>query len=211
MQIRPYRPEDRAAVRAIAFATGFLGEPIGWLWGDPESFGDVITKYYTDQEPESLLVAEHGGAVIGYLSGCIDSGNAVGSAAREITRLVRRGALVRPSIAPFFWRSIVDLAQDGEVREDVLCDDRWPAHLHLDLLPAGRGKGLGRRLMEAWLARLNECGSPGVHLGTFAENANALRFFTSCGFARHGVPMRVPGFRTRAGDRMHVQWMVRSL
>jgi ribosomal protein S18 acetylase RimI-like enzyme len=211
MQIRPYRPEDRAAVRAIAFATGFMGEPIDWLWGEPESFGDVITKYYTDQEPESLLVAEHAGAVVGYLSGCVDSATAAGSAGREITRLVRWGAFFRPSMAPFFWRSITDLAQDREVREEVLSDARWPAHLHIDLLPEGRGKGLGRQLMEAWLARLRESGSPGVHLGTFAENVNALRFFATCGFTRHGVPMRVPGFRTRAGDRMHVQWMVRSL
>jgi len=211
VRIRPYRPDDRAAVRAIAFATGFMGEPIDWLWGDPESFGDVITRYYTDQEPESLLVAEHAGAVVGYLSGCVDSAAAAGSAAREITRLARRGAFLRPGIASFFWRSVRDVARDREMRDDVMRDDRWPAHLHIDLLPAGRGKGLGGRLMEAWFARLRERGSPGVHLGTFAENANALRFFAACGFARHGAPMRAPGFRTRAGHRMHVQWMVRSL
>jgi GNAT superfamily N-acetyltransferase len=211
VRVRPYRPEDRAAVRAIAFATGFMGEPIDWLWGDPETFGDVITKYYTDQEPESLLVAEHAGAVVGYLSGCVDSAAAAGSAGREITRLVGRGAFLRPSIASFFWRAMVDVASDREMREDVLSDARWPAHLHIDLLPAGRGKGLGRGLMDAWLIRLRERGSPGVHLGAFAENTLALRFFADCGFVPHGVPIRVPGFRTRTGDRMHVQWMVRSL
>jgi ribosomal protein S18 acetylase RimI-like enzyme len=209
--VRPYRPDDRAAVRAIAFATGFMGEPIDWLWSDPESFGDVITKYYTDQEPESLLVAEHAGVVVGYLSGCVDSASAAGSAGREIGRLVGRGAFLCPGTAAFFWRSILDVARDREMREDMLSDARWPAHLHIDLLPAGRGKGLGRQLMDAWLARLREHGSPGVHLGAFAENTHALRFFAGCGFVCHGAPIRVPGFRTRAGERMHVQWMVRSL
>jgi GNAT superfamily N-acetyltransferase len=124
---------------------------------------------------------------------------------------VRRGAFVRPSLAPFFWRSLLDVVGDRDVREDVLADPRWPAHLHVDLLPEGRGRGLGRALMDTWLARLRERRSPGLHAGTFAENGNALRFFASCGFTRHGDPRRMPGFRTRAGERMHVQWLVRSL
>jgi hypothetical protein len=65
--------------------------------------------------------------------------------------------------------------------------------------------------MRAWLDRLRERGSPGVHLGTFAENHNGQAFFVSQGFTHHGDPQRVPGFRTREGARMHVQWMVQSL
>ena len=211
LRIRPYRAEDRTAVRSIAFATGYMGEPVDWLWGDRETFADVITRYYTDREPESLLVGECDGTVVGYLSGCVDSRAAAGSAAREIGRIVRRGGFLRRGMAAFFWRSIFDLARDRSVRDDVLHDPRFPAHLHVDLLPEGRGRGLGRRLVHAWLGRLRERGVPGVHLGTFAENAGALRFFSGFGFAHHGTPLPVPGFRTRGGARMHVQWMVRSL
>ncbi|HWP64886.1 MAG TPA: HIT family protein [Candidatus Limnocylindria bacterium] len=107
--VRAYRPGDRAAVRAIAFATGYMGEPVDWLWGDRESFAHVITKYYTDREPELLLVAEQGGRVVGYLSGCADSRAASGAAAQEIARLARQGAFFRPGSAAFFWRSLVDL------------------------------------------------------------------------------------------------------
>ena len=211
MVIRPYQRTDRAAVRAIAFATGYLGDPAEWLWRDGESFADVFTKYYTDAEPHSLLVAEIGGTVVGYLSGCADSSRKTGASAREIWRLVRRGALFRPGIAAFSWRGLLDLVRDRHVRDDVLRDARYPSHLHIDLLPAGRGRGLGRRLIDAWFARLRQHGSPGVHVSTFAENHGALRFFSGCGFERHGGPVRVPGFRTRDGARMHVQWMVRSL
>jgi len=211
VRIRAYRAADRSAVRAIAFATGFMGDRVDWLWGDPESFADLFTKYYTDHEPESLLIAEHTGTVVGYLSGSVDSTVSGGTAQREITRLLLRGALVRPSVASFFWRSIADLARDRGAPEDVLRDDRWPAHLHINLLPEGRGQGLGRQLMEQWLKRLRQLESSGVHLGTFSENTRALRFFEACGFARHGDPIRAPGFRTRDGQRMHLQWMVLSL
>jgi GNAT superfamily N-acetyltransferase len=136
---------------------------------------------------------------------------AAGAVKREIGRLVVRGALVRPATAAFFWRSLADVVRDGGGRDDVLQDARWPAHLHIDLLPVGRGRGVGRRLMEAWLARARAHGACGVHLGTFAENTAARRFFTACGFAPHGAPLVVPGFRTRAGARMHVQWMVRAV
>jgi len=211
ISIRPYRDGDRAAVRAIAFATGFMGDRVDWLWGDAESFADLFTRYYTDREPGSLLIAERAESVVGYLSGSVDSTRSAGTAGREINRMVLRGALVRPSIAAFFWRSIADLVRDRGAPEDVLQDARWPAHLHINLLPEGRGLGLGRQLMEEWFRRLRQLDSSGVHLGTFAENTRALRFFESCGFARHGAPILAPGFRTREGGRMHLQWMVRSL
>jgi ribosomal protein S18 acetylase RimI-like enzyme len=209
--IRAYRSTDRAAVRRIAFATGFMGEPVDWLWGDAESFADVFIKYYTDAEPESLLVAEDAGVVVGYLSGCVDSGRAHGAAQREITRIIARGAFFRPSIAGFFWRALADIARDRGAPDDVLGDSHWPAHLHINLLPQGRGQGLGRQLMDAWFERLRGLASPGVHLGTFAENTTALRFFAGCGFARRGAPIPAPGFRTRTGSRMHLQWMTRAL
>ena len=210
-RIRAYQASDRATVRSIVFATGFMGDPVDWLWGDAKSFADLFTRYYTDREPESLFVAERAGTVVGYLSGSVDSGVSGGAAKREIGRLVLQGALLRPRLAPFFWRSMLDIARDRGAPDDVLGDARWPAHLHINLLPEGRGKGLGRRLMDCWIERLCQRQSPGVHLGTFAENSRALRFFEGCGFARYGDPIRAPGFRTREGNRMHLQWMVRSL
>ena len=210
LAIRAYRPGDREAIRRIAFETGYMGEPIAWLWRDPESFADLITRYYTDREPESIFVAERHGNVLGYLTGCVDSTRVRGAALREVRRLLARGALLAPGFGAFLARSVLDVLRDRGGPPEVLSDPRWPAHLHIDLLPEGRGRGLGRRLMEQWLARLRSLASPGLHLGTFAENHAAIRFFEGCGFARHGAPQRAPGFRTREGGRMHIQWMVRS-
>ncbi len=67
--IRPYRPEDRATVRAICADTGFLGKPIDPAFEDRELFADYLTSYYTDAEPESTWVCEVNGEVKGYLMG----------------------------------------------------------------------------------------------------------------------------------------------
>jgi GNAT superfamily N-acetyltransferase len=149
VEIRLYRPEDRDRVRLIAFQTGYMGEPIDWYWRDQQTFADLITRYYTDREPESLFVAELDGTVMGYLTGCVESRRAIGAATREIRRMIRRGAFFRPAIASFFWNSIFDLVRDRRAPEEMLIDPRWPAHLHIDLLPEIRGRGVGRRLGDA--------------------------------------------------------------
>ena len=168
-EIRPYQPADREAIRRICFETGYMGEPIDWLWRDRESFADLITRYYTDREPESILVAARGREVVGYLTGCVDSERARGAAGREIRRLLRSGALLRPGLAAFLGRALIDVVRDRGAPEESL-GARWPAHLHIDFLPEGRGKGLGRRILTQWFERLRGLGVPGVHLGTFAEN-----------------------------------------
>jgi GNAT superfamily N-acetyltransferase len=208
--VRPYRAADRASVRAVAFATGFMGEPADWYWRDEHSFAEIWTTYYTDVEPESTFVAERDGVVVGYLTGCVDSRRAPSPRTAITRQLIRRQLLLRPGTAGFFWRSIADTLRHPHVPSGELADARWPAHLHTNLLPAARGHGAGRGLMDAWLDRLRQLHSPGCHLGTLAENRNAIAFFARMGFAPYGPPILVPGMRTRAGERMHQQLMVQA-
>jgi GNAT superfamily N-acetyltransferase len=90
-------------------------------------------------------------------------------------------------------------------------DPRWPSHLHINLLPEARGRGVGDGLMNEWFSRLRQLGSPGCHLGTLAENTTAIAFFERVGFQRYGVPVLLPGMRLRSGGRMHLQMMVRDV
>jgi RimJ/RimL family protein N-acetyltransferase len=99
----------------------------------------------------------------------------------------------------------------GDLPHPAFLDDRWPAHLHINLLPAGRGQGLGTELVHRWLATLRSDGVPGCHLETWAENADASAFFEAMGFTRRGEPTLMPGFRSRTGGRHHLQLMVQSL
>ncbi|MBE2212416.1 MAG: GNAT family N-acetyltransferase, partial [Opitutaceae bacterium] len=59
----------------------------------------------------------------------------------------------------------------------------YPAHLHIDLLPVLQGRGVGRRLMDAFLGALRVRGVPGVHLGVSTANPGAIAFYERLGFA----------------------------
>ena len=72
--------------------------------------------------------------------------------------------------------------------------NQYPSHLHIDLLPRARGRGLGREMMNMLLAELTAKGSPGVHLGMGATNARAERFYRKLGF--HEL--------TRVGDVLYL-------
>ncbi len=209
--VRPYEPRDRAAVRGICPRTGFMGEPADWYWRHAESFADIWTGYYTDREPQSCLVAVRDDAIVGYLAGCVDTRTAPPPSAALARATVRHGLFFRPGTAGFLWRGIADAIRDRATPREAVDDPRWPSHLHINLAPAGRGAGAGSALMAAWMARLAEVGSPGCHLGTLLENRRAIAFFERQGFSAHGPPELAPAMRTRAGERMHVLFMVRAV
>jgi ribosomal protein S18 acetylase RimI-like enzyme len=211
--VRPYRPADRDGVRRVCFETGYMGAPIAWQWRDAESFADLFSSHI-DHEPGSASVAELDGRVVGYLLGCRDSTTVANPAPMMARHLLRRGLLLRPGTAGVLWRSIGDVAVGlarGQRLDAELTDPRWPADLHINLLPEARGGGVGRRLLTTWLDRLRAEGVAGCHLGTWGENHGAIAFFESCGFRREGPPRPMPGMRSPAGARHTTQWMVQDL
>jgi GNAT superfamily N-acetyltransferase len=63
---------------------------------------------------------------------------------------------------------------------------QYPAHLHINLAPAFRSRGIGARLMEAFAARARAAGAPGMHVVTGSGLRN-VRFYQRCGFAERGA------------------------
>lgn len=211
LAVRSYEPGDRAAVRSISFRTGFMGETAASFWRHEASWADVWTSYYTDREPESLSVATQGGTVVGYLAGCRDTATMHPTTDELIAAAMRRHWLIfRPGTAGFFFRAALDAVRDRNRSGGEFIDARWPAHLHIDLLPAARGTGLAAALMSRWLDQLRDDGSPGCHLATLVENSRAARFFEMSGFRAFGSPRPVPGMRSASGGRLHQQVMVWS-
>lgn len=90
--------------------------------------------------------------IIGYLAGCLDD----------------------PARQPLFadigyFAALADITQ------------LYPAHLHINLDAACRGRGIGARLIEAFCARAAASRCPGVHVVT-GEGARNVRFYERCGF-----------------------------
>lgn len=210
---RPYRPADRSAVRHICNETGHLGDPIDPYFSDRDLFADVHSLYYTDVESGASYVIEDEGEVIGYLLGCLDStkhGRWVAATLqrRILFKALAHADLIRPGTAPMAWRLIADWNREKPVFGET--DEDHPAHLHINLLPSGRGRGLGGLLVSTYLERLISEGIPGLFLETTVENENAVAFFRSQGFVAVSTAPS-PGVRASDGSRLHTLMMTRDV
>ncbi|MFO0696941.1 MAG: hypothetical protein U0230_25435 [Polyangiales bacterium] len=211
-RIRRYAARDRRAVRAICFETGSMGSSIAPLYADAESFADMFTSYYTDEEPESSWVLERtsDGAIVGYLLGCVDSRRARSPVRIAAKHALGRGLLFRPGTAGFFGRAVLDILRDGRVERPRIDLERYPAHLHMNLLAEAR-HGYGFKMYEVFETYLRSCGVPGVHCEVGAENARVRALNARTGFTPFGEAFPALGARGPSGERQRVQIMVKSL
>ena len=210
-QIRRFEERDRTALREL-FGRAGEGSPTQSLWGDEESEADVYLNPYMDSEPESLFVAMVDGMLVGYLTGCLDGSRFPSECDRMRGVIAKHRLMFRRKPAAFFARSMVDMATTAIRRQPTageVEDPRWPAHLHVNVLPQVRSGGVGQALMDRWLKRLRETDSPGCYLQTLVENIRAVRFFERVGFKKFARTPLVPGLRYQ-GRRVHQQTMVWS-
>ncbi|QPP10922.1 GNAT family N-acetyltransferase [Streptomyces bathyalis] len=210
-EIRTFAESDRTELRQL-FRKAGEGGPTASLWGHEESEAEIYLRAYMDLEPESLFVAVVDGALVGYLAGSLDHSKFPSESERIATAIRKYRLALRPRPAAFLVRSALDLGLAAVRREPTasdFADERWPAHLHINVVAAARGTGASDGLMNAWLRRLRDSGSPGCHLLTLAENTRAVRFFERMGFTKYGATPLVPGIR-HAGKRVHQQTMVWS-
>jgi ribosomal protein S18 acetylase RimI-like enzyme len=209
MEIRTYRESDRDAMRVLFDRAG-VGSPTASLWGHKESEAAVYLTPYLDLEPDSVFIAVVDGALVGYLCGSLDTG-AFPSESERMNQAIRKYRLMfRPKPAAFFARGLIDVAMCAIRRLPTahdFNDSRWPAHLHINVIPQIRGTGAGAGLMSRWFERLKESGSRGCHLQTLVENPRAVAFFARMGFEKHGPTPLVPGLRYRR-EHVHQQTMV---
>jgi GNAT superfamily N-acetyltransferase len=150
---------------------------------DPEALGRIYVGPYLAFEPELSLALEDDSGVCGYALAAFDSRRFYDRYEREW-----RPALVAQFAAPAGDRSrwtAVEHVHHTYHHPDYFCPepyDRFPSHLHIDLVPRAQGRGYGRQLMERNLETLRRLGSPGAHLGVSVRNARALAFYRHLGF-----------------------------
>ena len=72
------------------------------------------------------------------------------------------------------------------VRTPAVVAGKFPAHLHMNLLPRVQRRGVGSALLDAWLEKL---GAHDLHVGVNQANTGGVRFWAARGF--EGLP--VPG------------------
>jgi GNAT superfamily N-acetyltransferase len=184
VEIRAVRPDDLDDLYRVCLATGAGGGDACALYRDPRLLGHIYAAPYAILSPRSVFVVECTLGVGGYIVGVPDT--------RDFeTRLEAD-----------WWPSLRVLYQDPSTEARTVWSpdqlmihmihhprrtvseivEPYPSHLHINLLPHLRGAGIGRQLMERWLATVREMGSRGAHLAVGPSNPRAIRFYRACGF-----------------------------
>lgn len=178
-EIRPYQPGDLEDLYRICLATGWAGDDASGFYADPKLVGHLFAAPYGVLFPECALVVEDAEGVAGYILGAADTAAFEARAETDWWPKLRAAYADPQGMPPAEWTADQRLAyaihHPRPPRPALLA--RYPAHLHIDLMPRLQGKGMGRRLMDAWLGLVSSMGACGAHLECSSDNARALRFY----------------------------------
>ena len=180
-KIRKYQPGEERVLYDICLLTGDSGADATELYRDPRLLGEVYAGPYLRFPAALALVGEDADGVAGYVLGVPDTIAFERWCEREWWPDLRD-------------RYPLDTFPDGSPDDRIVhlihtpptaspeVVERYPAHLHIDLLPRLQGQGDGRRLLETLLDGLAAMGAPGIHLGVSLLNEKAIGFYRRMGF-----------------------------
>lgn len=186
--VRPFRPEDRAALDDICIRTAHIGEEAIPVDTDSGILPAIFTQPYVELEPDLVFVLDDGkGRPIGYILGTADTTRFADDFRTKWLPLIA-DRYPEPSAPPDTAdQAMVALLHHPE-RMVIPELAEYPAHLHIDLLPETQGHGHGRELMWTFLQALQDRGVPAVHLMMATANAQARAFYERLGFHEIFVP-----------------------
>ena len=184
--IRSYEPRDRAAVRRICCETADAGKPVEGFFRDRELIADLVTRYYTDFEPQHSWVAVCDGQVVGYLNGSMDGRRALRVtlwriAPAGVIGALRRGTFCHRETWRLLWACLRTWWARGSRCDGAYAIGDAP-HLHVNLMPEARGAQVGTRLVDRFLEQVNALGGRTVEASVRGDNVAARRFFERFGF-----------------------------
>ncbi len=186
-RIRHYQPADLEDMYRICLQTADDGQDATALFTEPRLVGDVFAVPYAVLEPSLAFVAEDESGVCGYIVGALDTQAFDRRLEREWWPALRvRYPEPAPDQAAALPRVVRLAVQD--IHHPWLTPaeltDRYPSHLHINLLPRMQDRGMGRKLIKTLAAALREQGSRGLHLHVSLGNPRAMGFYRHVGFSR---------------------------
>ncbi len=190
-QIRGFCTDDLDALYGICLATGDAGADAAHLYRDPKLIGHVYAGGYAAICPETMFVAEDREGVAGYILGPADTH------AFEVQMETRWWQALRTRYPDSDGTSSLDRRMQYLIhhpsRTSEWIVDRYPAHLHINLLPRLRGQGIGQALVDRWRTAVAALGATGAHLTVGERNTRAVRFYRAYGFRELERPATPPG------------------
>lgn len=168
VKIRPYEEKDKAAVENVCVVTA------------PPSFVDtekhkritllLYCDYYTRMKEHSFVAVNENDEAVGYIFCEPDY-----SRYKDEYKSVELKKLLRLGISSYFRGK-------GEIAGASLASDKYPGHMHIDILPEYQRQGVGHMLVDALKAQLKEENVKGLHLSCGAKNEKGISFYKKYGF-----------------------------
>jgi len=184
--IRDYdRARDREYIRALAVETADAGRHAQNIWHFTDVVADVLTGYYIDFEPESIRVAEVDGKFAGYVLGSVKPRrhrllSALSVIPKAVFKAIKAGALWRKDSWLLLRTLSKSLGFSASVRKQI--SEYYPAHLHINVHPKFRGRGVGSWLIRTFESYVRSSGLKGVHARVRGDNEQGRRFFERAGY-----------------------------
>lgn len=183
--IRTATAGDRDALRKLCVDTAYFGEPCEAFFPDREFLADLIMEYYIRYEPHHTWVAQYQGEIIAYLS----AGFAEAGYTRIMLKKILPGAMLRALGRGRIWdRRTVKLIGynfmsfiSGQTRLPASDQATYPVHIHQNTRQGFRGKGIGRKLLEAFLDTVKKEQALGVRFRALRGEPR-FPFFDTYGF-----------------------------
>ncbi|MFD1747463.1 GNAT family N-acetyltransferase [Rhizobium helianthi] len=178
--IRNAQPSDEAAILDICLRTSDSGRDGSRHYTDARLPGFVWALPYVRFCPENAFVLTQRGVVMGYCVAAPDT-----SVYED---------WLEAAWWPFLQEELRDFSAETAEDETVLSyirgtartsadvTDRYPAHLHINLLPEAQNSGNGSALLRHQLDALRKLGVTGVHLGVNEHNEKVVGFYAKFGF-----------------------------
>ncbi len=169
MIIRPYRPDDKDAVKNICRITAHKSYKKSQK--TLEAAVILYNDYYTEQEPENIFVAANDNdEAVGYILCSTDEKKFL----KETKTTYRKrldGVCPSKNIEFVLARILTRLLPK-----------KYRAHLHIDILPDYQKMGLGTLLMDAEREHLFSLGIPYLTVLSIDVGSNGYRFYKKYGF-----------------------------
>ncbi len=168
MVIRKYKEKDYEQVKFICLNDMLNNEKADTLIKYVEL---MFCRYYIEIEPDCCFVAvDENDKPVGYIYGAKNFDDYQ----TEMKKYLQPISELDNGV--FLPDALV------EMHDHAIYKDKYPAHLHIDILPDYQSKGIGSKLINAYCNYLKENGINGVMLIVGSDNDGARRFYERNGF-----------------------------
>jgi len=181
IEIRNVKETDEHALIDICFTTG--DPSLKRIFPEPRLFSHFWCLYYLWYESENCFVAEdtEKKKVIGYIISTKDTIKQEKDFEEKIGPLIKKRmkeVRVRSLISKIYAYFIIHKSLSSKRRKML---EKYPAHLHINILPEYQRQGIGHKLMGKLEQHLIKNNILGFHLEVGSKNTLGISFYKKYG------------------------------